>query len=575
MEQKKNGLLRSLLNNFTDAAREFPIALSYLVVLAFIIGLPQIKYSDSTTFGLPCVLACLGSLAASLMTRGGKKIYRVTSQIGVLLLAVLYLLVFLHSDCFQFNPRHLDNHLEIWHSFSGYALILLVIIFFPFWYKGEHAIEASWSTTMTGLVGLMRAALVAICVLIAMSVITIASDLLLNFEIFGQFWLTFVPVTLFGALTIASFTKSGQTNRKMFRLLPFSRGVFTFVSVPLLAIYLLIFYLYLIKMAIAGSFPVRDISYQVIGVFIAFCMQRYVFHQALINGDNPVARWFNKLSPWLLFLPVTMMSWVIIHRLLSMGITVNRLYILLVNLWMYGILVWWIATKASKIWIMPVSLCVILSITSIPVLNVTSVTETSMRSDLKSGMTAAGWQLPVSDNFFKENSWKVLNARQRSLKTYLEDEMGEESLDGIVSFGKSINDSSKSSRNDDSGTSSDDHFYISSKCYASFDSIPAGCTAINVEDYSVDEISLVGDSVVFSIGDYGALIFSMRNLKEIDSRRNGLNEIQVIGSTGHITGASISYIYVSGNIVEGVFKGKTYSHLTGTIFLPDMIAKDF
>lgn len=557
--------------NCVNAVKEFPVALSYLTLFAFIVAFPEFSYAESMTLGISCMLACLGSLAATIASDGQKRIYGIAGQVVALVLALLYLLVIDHSDFFQFNPRHNGNHLEISCSLSGYLMILAAIILFPFWRRGKHTIESSWSTTMTAFVGILRGSLVALCVLAAMSVITFAAELLLDFSIFGRFWLTFIPLLLFGALSIASFSKRGKTEGKIFRLAPFSRGVFTFVSIPLLAAYLLIFYLYLIKVAIDGTSPVRDLSYQAIGVFLAFSIQRYVFQQALTDGDNVIARWFNKISPWLLLLPVVMMSWVICQRLLNYGLTVNRLYILIFNLWMYGILAWWIITKARKVWVIPVSLCIVMSLSSITVVNVTSITEATMRSDLKAGMQAAGWSLPVTDSFYNKNSWSALTAGERSKKSYLEDEMGEESLRGIVSF----QEPRQAERNMKSQSSSDDRVYISTRCFATFDSIPDGCLAVNFEDYDVKDISLVNDSVIICIGDLGALIFSMDNLRKTHDSRGGTDKIRLVGTTGDIKGGSISHLYINGDIAEGTFKGKTYSSLTGTIFLPKAVAKEF
>lgn len=431
---KKSGLLHSLARNCADAVREFPVALVYLTVFALVVALPDIKYTSSMTLGIPCLMACLGSLGTSLVTAGKGRGFYIAGQIVAQVMALLYLLMLDSSNFFEFNRMSPDNRMEILSSLCGYMVALWTLVLFPFWYKGKFSVYASWSTTMRGIVGMMRAGLVAVCVLIAMLIITVSGDVLLDITIFGKFWLTFVPVMIFGALSIAGFSIKRVADKPFFRLAPFSRGVFTFVSVPLLTIYLLIFYLYLVKVVATGATPVRDLSFQAVGVFLAFCVQRYVFHQALCEGDNVVARWFNKLSPWLLFLPVVMMSWVIWQRIEEYGLTVSRLYVVLVNLWMYGVLVWWIVTKGEKIWVIPVSLCTVMTLSSVTNLNVSSVTESSMRSALRDGMKAAGWTLPVSDTFFRQNSWEALTARQRSQKAYLENEMGTESLQGLIKF---------------------------------------------------------------------------------------------------------------------------------------------
>lgn len=574
MGNKKKGLLRNLARNCAEAVREFPVTFVYLTAFALIVAWPDVKYSCMMTFGIPCLLACLGSLGTSLIT-AGKGLWRcVAGQVFALMIALLYLWLLSDSKLFEYHAWYHENHMEINNSLAGYIAALLTVIFFPFWYKGRFATDASWSTSMRGFVGLMRAGLVAVCVFIAMMIITFAGDVLLNVTIFGQFWLTFVPVMLFGSLSIAGFSKKSSSGRPLFRLAPFSRGVLTFVFVPLSAIYLLIFYLYLAEVIMTGATPVHDISYQAIGVFLTLCVQRYLFHQALREGNNVVARWFDRLSPWLLLLPVVMMSWVIGQRLMKYGLTVSRLYVMLINFWMYGVIVWWIVTKGARIWVIPVSLCAVITLSSVTCLNVTTITKASMRSDLRKGMEAAGWDLPVSDSFFRQNSWEALTAGQRSRKAYLEDEMGTGSLDGLVVFEESSSD-----EDDDeiSGglSKNGERLYISSRCYATFDSVPDGCVAVNVGDYEVKDIFLRNDSVIIIVDNCGSLVFNLQQLRAMDNRRRGVDTIQVVGSTGNIKGGCVSYIYISANIDNGGFKGQAYSRLTGTIFMTREAAEQF
>ena len=575
MDKKSNNLFRKLAEDCGEAVREFPVALFFLAIFAIVIGCPDVKYPLTMTFGVPCLLACVGSLAASLVSVGRSRIMAVAGQATVIVLAFLYILILDRSSFYEFRSFRYDNHLEIYSSITGYALVLLTLVFFPFWRKSD-SVDESWSTTMRGFVGVMRAAIVALSVLIAMTIITFGGNALLGIEIFGQFWLTFVPMMLFGSLSIASFSIKNAVKRPVFRLAPFSKGAFTLVSVPLLVIYLLIFYIYLVDVLLTGTTPVRDLSFQAIGVFLAYCAQSYIFHQALRDGDNAVACWFNRLSPWLLLLPVVMMSWVIGHRMMKYGLTVSRLYVLLVNLWMYGVIIWWIMTKGRKIWVIPVSFCAVIALSSITPLNVTTVTEASMRSNLKKAMIDAGWALPVSDSYFRQHAWESLTASLRSQKSYLENEMGIESLAGLVTF-----DHIRKEKQDDKETiwalsdNDDKRLHISSRCNSSFDSIPVGCVAVNLGEVEANDIALVNDSVIVSIGDYGALVFSLGQLRAVGYNGSGFDRLPVTTTAGNIKGASITYIYLNAEIEDGCFRGDTYCRLSGTIFLPRETAARF
>ncbi|MDE6359666.1 MAG: DUF4153 domain-containing protein [Muribaculaceae bacterium] len=574
MEKKRNTIIRNLVRNCVDAVKEFPVALFYLTVFAVVIAVPDLVASKRMTFCVPCLMACLGSLGASLTTYGKGRGIQLAGQAVALLLSFLYLLLFDKSGFFKFGHIQFENHLEILSSTLVYLAVLITIVFFPFSNSLADDPDKSWSTSMRRFVGVMRAGLVAIAVLIAMTVITFAGYILLNVTIFGKFWLTFVPTMLFGSLSIASFSVRKSSEKPLFRLAPFSKGIFTLVSVPLLAIYLLIFYIYLVDVLVRGIIPVRDLSFLAVRLFVAFCAQRFLFQQALREGDNVVAQWFNRLSPWLLLLPTAMMSWVIGHRLMQYGMTVSRVYVLLINLWMYGIIAWWIVSRGWKVWIIPVSLCAVFSLATLTCLNVTTVTEASMRADLRKGMEAAGWQLPVSDSFFRQNAWNALTAEQRSRKTYLEEEMGICSLEGLVTFPYSRVSDSDSDDKSPSDTDSK-RIYVSSKCVSTFDSVPDGCVAVNIDSFNVKDLSLAHDSVIVSIGDYGSIMFSLEQLQAADGDKGGINKLTVIGSDGKIKGGSISNLYLSADIDEGGFRNDVYCYLSGTIFMEPEAAGKF
>lgn len=566
MEQK-NGLIRKLAINCIDAVKEFPVALFFLTLGVMFFALPGIDRESGRECGTVAFTACLGSLLASLSTTGYKRAARVVAQFVALLLAFLYLLVFEESGCFF--SYYADNNLEIESSIASYVFLLICLVFVPFWKRGHDADLSIWSTTMRGLVGAARGALVAFCVFLAMLIITAAGNALLNVDVFGQFWLTFIPLLLFGALSIAAFSIKNTSRLPVFSMASFSKGVFTFIAVPLLAIYLLIFYIYLIEVLASGVTPVRDLSYQAVGVFIAFCAQRYVFQAAIIDGRNTVAMWFNRLSPWLLLLPAFMVTWVVWRRLAQYGITASRLYLVIVNLWMYGVTAWWIITNARRVWVMPVSLALILFLASVLPVNVTSVTVSSMRSRLKAAMEKAGWQLPVSEEFANLNAVDGLSESDRSLKTYLYDEAGAAGLAGLIDMPKR----GKKWRGNDVA----DETYVgwTVKTTVTFDSVPAGCVAVTIEDFKTDNVGYCRDTIRLGLKDAGSVILDTEEIKRLSSVNDiPANAISTVGTTGQIKGACFTYVYISASCVAGEINN-AYAYVSGILFIEKDYAGNF
>ena len=565
--KQKNSLLTNLAKSCVDAVRDFPVALFYMTVGVVVFSLPDVPYYVATKYGNSAIIACVGSLAASLATNGLRRWVVIGSQLLTLAIAFMYLLVFDTSGLY--DGYYSDNNLETINSAAAYFLASLAIVFFPFWKGGDDCGLRVWSTTMRGITGVLRAALVALCVFLAMMVITTAGEALLGVKIFDRFWLTFLPFQLFGALSIAAFSTGGAREGTVFRLAPFSNGVFTFISVPLLAIYLSIFYIYLIDVLVTGVNPVRDVSYQAVGVFLAFCIQRYVFQSALAEGKNTVALWFNKLSPWLLLLPVFMVTWVVARQLSRYGITVSRLYLVIINIWMYGVVIWWIATKGRKVWVMPVSLCAAIFLSSVMVINVTSVTVTVMRSQLESAMLNAGWELPANSSFYDTHATKALSAEERSIKTYLYDEAGQAGLDGLVE----MPEAAKRSRQ---RAVEENQLYFSVRSKATFSAIPENCIAVNVYDYYVEDVAVAGDSLILNFKDAGGVMISVDEMRKLYSQKVvAPNCISVKGVSKDIRGAVITYLFFSGTMDGGGALTDHYCNITATLFIGREAAEKF
>lgn len=567
MMKQRNSLLVNLAKSCADAVRDFPVALFYMTVGVVVYSLPDVPYQVAAKYGNSAIIACVSSLAASLALQGRRRLLLMAGQLLALAIALLYLLLFDHSGLY--DGYYADYNLETNISAAAYFLALLGIVFFPFWKDGVGAGLSVWSTTMRGITGILRAALVALCVFLAMIIITTAGEALLGVKIFGGFWLTLIPLLLFGALSIAAFSTGGTREEKVFRLAAFSKGVFTFISVPLLAIYLSIFYIYLIDVLATGANPVRDVSYQAVGVFLAFCTQRYIFQEALTDGKNAVALWFNKLSPWLLLLPVFMVTWVAARRLSQYGITVGRLYLVIINIWMYGVVIWWILTKGRKAWVMPISLCAVIFLSSVMVVNVTSVTVAAMRAQLESAMLNAGWELPVNSSFYDRHAAESLSASERSLKTYLYDEAGRAGLAGLVEMPE------VAKRGRQRGGVDENQLYFSVRTKATFSSIPENCIAVNVYDYYVEDATVAGDSLMLNLKDAGGVVISLDEMRKLYSQKVVAPDcISVKGVSKDIRGAVITYLYFSGSMDGGALTDH-YCNITATLFIEREAAKSF
>jgi len=154
-----------------------------------------------------------------------------------------------------------------------------------------------------------------------------------------------------------------------------------YIILPILAVYMLILYVYLATIIVAWKLPNGWVSWLVSALSLGVL--------AVINILYPLQLQKHRLTLFLsryaglLILPLLiLMSIGIIRRISDYGLTINRLYIVLLNIWFYGIFLWLYFSKAAHIkWIL-ISAAAIALLASIGPWNIQSLAKRTVTSDV-------------------------------------------------------------------------------------------------------------------------------------------------------------------------------------------------
>ncbi len=137
-----------------------------------------------------------------------------------------------------------------------------------------------------------------------------------------------------------------------------------YILVPLNVTYIAILYIYLIKILITGDWPKRMISWLVSGVSIlgvfALLMMATFF-------DQYETRWMRKFQSiyYISIIPLLIMGLVsLFQRIDQYRLTEKRYALIALSLWLIGIAVYNLISKAKNILAIPVSLFIVLLFTS-------------------------------------------------------------------------------------------------------------------------------------------------------------------------------------------------------------------
>lgn len=166
-------------------------------------------------------------------------------------------------------------------------------------------------------------------------------DLNISYTLYTDIW-----IFIAGFFSVTFFLGNVPAKDALFDLTNYTkiyRYLFTIIIIPLLGIFTVILYAYFVKILIGGELPKGVIAslvlwYGLISSVILF------FVQPLLES-NLIARWFRRLYPFALMIPVGMMFYSLYLRISQYGITPPRYYSVLAGIWILGTLVYTIAHK--------------------------------------------------------------------------------------------------------------------------------------------------------------------------------------------------------------------------------------
>ena len=237
-----------------------------------------------------------------------------------------------------------------------------------------------------------------------------------------------------------------------------------YILLPILGIYLVILYGYLGKIIASWQLPNGWVSWLVSILGIVGYLTMFIISplaplppnplksapqppeggvlEKQSKSDSPVKRtetpplggWgakFFRFFPILLFPLLILMFVGIMRRFSDYGITINRLLILLLNLWMFGVSIYIFISKSKQLkWIF-ISFAAIALLAAVGPWNVMSTTKRSMTSELKTLLNEANWSVTKKNDATNLKTAALSDKKQEriiDIVKYLAHNYGEKSV---------------------------------------------------------------------------------------------------------------------------------------------------
>ncbi|MFZ4581703.1 MAG: DUF4153 domain-containing protein [Paludibacter sp.] len=151
------------------------------------------------------------------------------------------------------------------------------------------------------------------------------------------------------------------------------------VFLPILGIYLVILYFYLFKIIIRWELPNGWVTTLVSVLALGGYVSKFLLFPL---SDNKIVIFLNRYFSLLLLPLIVLMSIGLARRISDYGLSINRLYVLFFNVWLYGVSVYLFLTQSKHLRWLVISFAAVLFIASVGPSSVYAVTKRVIETEM-------------------------------------------------------------------------------------------------------------------------------------------------------------------------------------------------
>jgi len=260
---------------------------------------------------------------------------------------------------YYFSIRH-SEHFEV-QNFTRYTLYILashlLVAFAAFTGKGH--INGFWQFNRALFLRFLLAFLYTVVLYGGIAIAMVLLDELLHVHIHTRYY-AYAWFCMIGVFNTVFFLAGVPKNiPELDSDTTYLKGLkaFTqFVLLPLVTMYLLILYAYMVRILIAGSLPKGYVSYLVISFSGMGILSLLLIYPIRKLEDN---KWIQIFSKWFyraLYPLIILFGFSISHRVSQYGITADRYFMVVLALWLACIAAYFLFSKKENIKLIPISL---------------------------------------------------------------------------------------------------------------------------------------------------------------------------------------------------------------------------
>lgn len=371
--------VRSMTEKITILLQRFPVGLILIVSLTFFMILSIANKTYEDIYRIVVFFSVGSAIATACIVFLEDHLNAIKANISALVIIILWGLY-----CYFLPAKTADLEIGKWIELSVLSISSFLSIFFVPYLK-KNTDREFWNYVTQTLFQLALASLFASIIYGGLSLAILAIQSLfgidVNEKLFGHL-LVLCYIFFFPIYFLANIPHKEEKQIVEIFHSKVQKTLALYILTPVLAVYATILYAYLLKIVFAWELPNGWVTWLVstlaIGGLVVISFLYPVRERDQTKVIDFLTRWFGVIILPLLIL----MSIGIIRRIGDYGITINRIYILLLNLWFYGIYTYLFLTNSRHIkWIL-ISPVIIALLSSIGLWGVSSITKKSLLNDI-------------------------------------------------------------------------------------------------------------------------------------------------------------------------------------------------
>ena len=388
-------LTSALVTAFQNSVRRFPLPSAFVTLLTLILII-EVNDNDAIaerTFFTLCYYFSVGFLLTlTLRLWEEENVKRSTVRVVNVIAHVLLLA----DAIYLYNVFTGIGSVELLVAHGSAIFTLFISLFFlSFWHEKDNIV--SWNFTLQLILNAGICTLIGHVVMAGMCLLLTSLHLLFGLYVVNE-WYAIIECIfglLLSALLFLGRIPQGAKKHDHEPLdSSFLNAVMRFLFLPLVCLYILVLYIYAGKILLTWELPNGWVSWLVCASMAGCIVIEFGLYPVRKlhdkRSDHLIARWLPVVILPLLLL----MSVGIVRRLSDYGITVNRLYLLTLNLWFYFVCITLFLTKARRINWITISFTLIFLLTSALPINYISLTRHHMTSSIE--RILEGQRLPLN-----------------------------------------------------------------------------------------------------------------------------------------------------------------------------------